>query len=96
MAHSPQMAWKYITLGIDLTGMESTKNLPMVAAVTAIDIPTGTKLLVLGVSAYNDSPEQDEYLANPNVFVCVINDRYKQHSGRQSLLTDSGEIPIDL
>ena len=66
----------------------------MVAAVTAIDIPTGTKLLSLGVSAYNDSPEQDEYLANPNVFVCDINERSKQRDGRQSLLTDSGEIPI--
>ena len=68
----------------------------MVAAVTAIDTPTGTKLLGLGVSAYNDSPEQDEYLANPNVFICDIDDRYKQRSGRQSLLTDSGEIPINI
>ena len=53
---------KSITLDGALTGMESTKNLPMVAAVTAIDTPTGTKLLGLGVSAYDDSPEQDESL----------------------------------
>ena len=57
--------------------MESTKNLPMVAAVTAIDTPTGTKVLGLGVSAYNDSPDQDESLANPNMFVCNIDEGYK-------------------
>ena len=68
----------------------------MVFAVTAIDTPTGTKLLGLGVSAYNDSHEQDEPIANPNVFVCNIDERYKQRSGRQSLCTDYGEIPIDL
>ena len=39
--------------------MESTKNLPMVAAVTAIDTPMSTKLLGIGVSAYDGSPEQD-------------------------------------
>ena len=42
----------------------------MVAAVTDIDTPTGTKLMGLGVSTYDDSPEQDGSLANPNVFVC--------------------------
>ena len=68
----------------------------MVTDVTAIDTPTGTKLLGLRVSAYDDSPEQDESLANPNVFVCDIDESYKQRGGRQSLLTDSGEIPIDL
>ena len=68
----------------------------MVAAVTDIDTPTGTKLLGLGVSAYDDSPEQDESLANPNVFICDINECSKQRGGRQSLLTDSGDIPIDL
>ena len=60
----------------------------MVASVTAIDIPTGTKLLDIGVSAYDDSPEQEKSLANPNVFVCDIGERSKQHGGRQSLLTD--------
>ena len=39
-----------ITLDGALAGMESTKDLPMVAAVTAIDTPTGTKLLGLIVS----------------------------------------------
>ena len=68
----------------------------MVAAVTAIDIPTGTKLLGLGVTAYDDSPEQDESLANTNVFVCDIDELSKQRGGIQSLLTDYGEIPIDL
>ena len=76
--------------------MESTKNLPMVAAVTDFDTTTGTKLLGLLVSAYDDSPEQDESLANPNVFVCDIDERSKQRGGRQSLLADLGEIPIDL
>ena len=76
--------------------MESTKNLPMVAAVTAIDTPMGTKILGLGVSAYDDSPEQDKYLANPNMFVCDIDERSKQLGGTKSLLTDSGKIPIDL
>ena len=68
----------------------------MVAAVTAIDTPTGTKLLGLGVSAYGDSPEQDKSLASPNVFVCDVDECSKQRGGRQSLLTDSREIPIDL
>ena len=68
----------------------------MVAAVTAIDTPTGTGLLGLGVSAYDDSPEQDKSLANPNVFVCDIDERPKQRGVRQSLFTNSGEIPIDL
>ena len=68
----------------------------MVAAVTDIDTPTGTNLLGLGVSAYDDSPEQDESLANPNVFVCDIGERSKHRVGRQSLLTDSGEIPINI
>ena len=45
---------KSITLDGALTGMESTKNLPMVAAVTAIDPPTGTNLLGLVVSVYNN------------------------------------------
>ena len=76
--------------------MESTKNLPMVATVTSIDTPTSTKLLGLRVSAYDDSPEQDESLSNPNVFVCDIDERLKQRGDRQSLLTDSGEIPINL
>ena len=62
--------------------MESTKNLPMVAAVTAIDTPMGTTLLGLGVSAYNDSPEQDKSLANPNVFVCDIDEHSKHRGGR--------------
>ena len=30
------------------------------------------------------------------MFVCDINERSKQHGGRQSLLTDSWKIPIDL
>ena len=68
----------------------------MVAAVTAIDTPIGTKLMVIGVSAYDDIPEQDEYLANPNVFVYDIDECSKQRGGRQSLLIKSGEIPIDL
>ena len=76
--------------------MESTKNLSMVTTVTAIDTPPGTKLLGLGLSAYDDSPDQDESLADPNVFVCNINERSKHRGGRQSLLTDSGEIPIYL
>ena len=70
--------------------MESTKNLPMVAAVTAIDTPTGTKVLGLGVSAYNDSPDQDESLANPNVFFCDIDERSKHCGGIQSFLTYFG------
>ena len=76
--------------------MQSTKNLTMVAAVTAIDTPTGTTLLGLGVSDYSDIPDQDESLANPNVFVCNIDERSKHHGGRQSLLNNSGEIPINL
>ena len=65
--------------------MESTNNPPMVTAVTAIDTPTGTKLLGLGVSDYDDSPEQNGYLANTNLFVCDINDRPKQRGVRQSI-----------
>ena len=68
----------------------------MVANVTAIDTHMGTNLLVLGVIAYDDSPDQDESLANPNVCVCNIDDRYKHRGGRQSLLTDYGEISIDI
>ena len=68
----------------------------MVAAVTAIDTPTGSKLLGLCVSAYDDSPEQDESLANLNVFVCDMDERSKKRGVRQSLLTNSWEIPIDL
>ena len=68
----------------------------MVSAVTSIDTPTGTKLLGLGVSDYYDSLEQDESLANPYMFVCDIDERSKQRGGRQSLLTNSGDIPIDL
>ena len=41
---------KSITLDRVLTSIESTKNLPMVAAVTAIDTPMGNKLLGIGVS----------------------------------------------
>ena len=66
---------KSITLEGALTSMESTKNLPMVAAVTAIDTPAGTRILGLGVRAYDDSPGQDESLGNPNVFVCDIDER---------------------
>ena len=76
--------------------MKFTNNMPMVASVTSIYTPTGTKLLGIGVSDYDDSPEQDESLANINVFVCDIDERSKQLGGTQSLLTDSGEIPIDL
>ena len=50
---------KSITLDGYLAGMESTNNLPMVATMTAIDTPMGTKILSLGVSAYNDSIDQD-------------------------------------
>ena len=53
----------------------------MFAAVTAVDTPTGTKLLGLGVSAYNDSPDQDESLANHNVFFCNIDENSKHCSG---------------
>ena len=96
MAHSPQMAWKVYYTGQSLTGMKSTNNMPMVASMTSIDTPTGTKLLGIRVSDYDDSPEQDESLANPNVFVCDIDERSKQLGGTKSLLTDSGKIPIDL
>ena len=68
----------------------------MVAAVTDIETPTVTKLLGLGVSAYNDSPDKYESLANTNVFVCKIDKRSKHSGGRQPLLTDSGEIPINI
>ena len=68
----------------------------MVASVTDIDTHTGTKLLGIGVSAYNDIPDQDESLANPNVCVCNINERSKHRGGIQSLVTNSGEIPIDI
>ena len=47
---------KSITRDRNLTGMESTKNMPMVAAVTTIDTPTGKNLLHFGTNAYNDSP----------------------------------------
>ena len=67
----------------------------MVASVTDIDTPTGTDHLGLGVSAYDDIPEKDESLANPNVFVCDIGERSKQRGDRKSHLTDSGEIPIN-
>ena len=87
---------KSITLDGALTGMEYTNNMPMVATVTDIDTPTGTKLLGIGVSAYDDSSEQDESLANTNVFICEIDERSKQLGGTKSLLTDSGKIPIDL
>ena len=85
-----------ITLHVALYGMEYTKNLPMVAAVTAIDTPRSTKLLGTGVSAYDDSPDQDESLANPKLFACNIDERSKHRGGRKSLLTESEEIPIDL
>ena len=68
----------------------------MVVAVTYIETQTGNKLLGIRVSDYDDSPEQDESLDNPNVFVCDIDERSKQRGGRQSLLTNSGEIPIDI
>ena len=68
----------------------------MVAAVTDIDTSTGTKLLGLEVSSYDDSPDQDESSDNPNVFVCNIYERSKHRGGRQSLLTNSGKIPIYL
>ena len=84
------------TLDGALAGMESENNLPMVEAMTATDTPTGTKLLDIRVSAYDDSPDQDEFLANPNVFDCNINERSKHRDGRQSLLTDSGGLPIYL
>ena len=61
--------------------MESTKNLLVVAAVTAIATPTGTNLLGIGVSAYDDSPDQDESLVNPNTFF-NINEHYKHRGGR--------------
>ena len=76
--------------------MEFTKNLPMFAAVTSIDTPTGTKILGLGVSGYDDTPDQAEYLANPNFFDCNIDERSKHRGDRQSFLTDYGEIPINL
>ena len=87
---------KFITLDGTLSGMKSTKNLPMVTAVKDIDAPTGTKLLGIGLSAYGDNPDQDVSSANPNVFVCNIYEHSKQRGGRQSLLIDSRVIPIEI
>ena len=58
--------------------METVQNLPMVAAVTATDTPSGTHLLGIGVGAYDERPEQDESLLNPNVICYNIDERSKQ------------------
>ena len=53
---------------------------------------------MIGVSvvAYEENPEQDEPLINPNVLLGDIDKRPKKRVGRQSLIVDSGEIPINL
>ena len=62
MTYSPQIAWKVYYTGWIFNWHEIYKNLPMVAAVTAIDTHTGTKLLGLRVSAYDDIYEHDASL----------------------------------
>ena len=52
-----------------LVSMKTIHHLSMVAAVTATDTPSGTHLLVIGVAAIDERPEQDESLVNPTLFL---------------------------
>ena len=79
-----------------LVGMKTIHHLPMVAAVTATNTPSGTHLLGIGVAAFDERPEQDESLVNPNVVSYVIDERCKERGGSETLLLEPGIVPIIL
>ena len=90
--------WKGRTVSLDgaLNGMDSSENLPLVAGVTACDTQNGTKLIGIGVAAYDSTPGQVESLVNPNAITGDIDERSKTRGGRQSLLAGDSEVPIKL
>ena len=53
-------------------------------------------MLDVGVETYDDNPEQDELLINPNVILGDINERPKKRGGRHYFIVDYGDIPINI
>ena len=90
------LQWKGISVTLDgaLNGMESSKNLPLVARFIACDTPEGTKIIGIGVAAYESTPGQVESLVNPNAVTGDINERPSKHGGRQYLLNQAGKKPL--
>ena len=92
--------WNGHSLSIDgpLEGMDSRKELPLVAGITAHDTKDGPILIGVGVGAYDDSESQVEPLLNPNAIsrFCDIDERPTHRNGRQSLVTDCGVVEIQI
>jgi len=90
--------WTGHTLTIDgpLEGMDGQAVLPIVAGVTAHDTKDGPILIGIGVTAYDSRATQEESLLNPNAIskFCDIDERPEHRDGRQSLLTECGEVKI--
>jgi hypothetical protein len=90
--------WTGHSLTIDgaLEGMHGTGELPIVAGITAHDTKDGPILIGIGVAAHDDRPTQEESLLNPNAIshFCDIDERPEHRDGRQSLLTECGEVKI--
>ena len=76
--------------------MESSKKMPLVASVTDVDTANRTIMLSACVAVYDDNPEQDESLINPNILLGNIYERPKKWGVRQSLIDAFGDIIIDL
>jgi hypothetical protein len=76
--------------------MHGTGELPIVAGITAHDTKDGPILIGIGVAAHDDRPTQEESLLNPNAIshFCDIDERPEHRDGRQSLLTECGEVKI--
>ena len=83
--------WKVQSVTLDgvFNGMESSKNLRLVAGVTSCDTPEGTKLIDIGVAAYYSTPGQVVSLVNPKDVTGKINKRPRKRGVRQSLLTQA-------
>jgi len=90
--------WAGHSMTIDgpLEGMDGKEELPIVAAVTAHDTKDGPILIGIGVTAYDSRPKQEESLLNPNAIshFCDIDERPMHRDGRQSLITDCGDVKI--
>ena len=90
--------WTGHSLTIDgpLEGMDGKEELPIVAGITAHDTKDGPILIGIGVTAYDSRPKQEESLLNPNAIshFCDIDERPTHRDGRQSLITDCGDVKI--
>ena len=74
----------------------TTENLPIVTAVTAVDLPDGTFIVEIGEAIY--IPENDTSLLSTfqaREHGVIVNDVARRHGGEQNIIVDDITIPLE-